>query len=110
MSNALKAVSGEVTDATKQKVSIAGLELSEVLRHVLTQIEIELQDAILLIRTELKHDDSDALQIFAACWAVLHSAAVEARRSLPNTADSIVDFDADIAAADPEQTEDALSS
>lgn len=89
LSSAPIAASGKATDATKQKVSIIGLDMKDALRWVLTQTEIELQAAILGIRTGLESDDSEALRSAATCRAVLHSRVAKLRRSLPDKTDSL---------------------
>lgn len=61
-------------------------------------------------QTELARRYSDALQIVATCRNVPHSHVADVRRSLPDTIDSVVCFDADIAVAEPRQTEKAVPS
>lgn len=91
------AVFREATDAAKKKVSTTVLKLKDSLKRVSTQIETELQAAILRIRTKLKRVDGETLQNVAACQAVLQNRAVEARHGLPDTTGSAVGFDADVA-------------
>lgn len=61
VSKSLMVVSGKVAHATKRKVTIIGLQSKNLLKRLLTQIEMKLQAAILCIRLELERDDSEAL-------------------------------------------------
>lgn len=82
----------------------------DALKRASTQIVVESRAAILRIRVELERDDKEELQICATCRALLHNCVAKVRRGLPNTTDSVVCFDADIAFAEPEQTEKAGSN
>lgn len=73
VSAAFTAVSKKTTDVTKRNVSIAMLELKDVLKRVSAQIKIDLQAAILRILVELVHDDNEALQNVPTCRDVLHN-------------------------------------
>lgn len=67
VSYVLMAVSGEVTDATRRKVSIIGLDLEGALKRVSTQFEIESQAVISHIQAELERDDNEAPLKVAIC-------------------------------------------
>lgn len=97
MSNALMAVSGAATDATKRKASIIGLEPKIALKRVSNQTGIQSRAAISRIRTKLWRDGSEALRNVSICRLVLNNRVVKACRDLPDTIDLAVSFDADIA-------------
>lgn len=78
-------VSGEATDAAQRNVAIFGLELTDALKRVSTQIEMEPLAPILNIQAELEHDDSETLRNVATSRAVLHSRVAEVRCSLLET-------------------------
>lgn len=63
---ALMVVSGEVTDATKWKVSITSLKLKNFLKQVSNHITMKSQAAIYLIRAEPECNDSYSLRNFVS--------------------------------------------
>lgn len=108
VSNALKAMSSVVTDATRWVESITGSELKNALKQVSTQIETELPAAILRIRTEHESDDRETFLNVVTCRAVLFNHLAELCRSLPDTINLVASFDAKIAVVDPKQTGNAI--
>lgn len=105
-SKALMAVSEQISNVNKRKVSIIELELQDALKRVSTQIEMELQTGILCIQSKLKRDDSEALHNFATCRALLHNLIAEVLRSRPETTNAAVGFDEDIAVVEHWQTDE----
>lgn len=102
------AVYGEVTDSTKRKISIIGLEPKDALIRVSTQIEMKLQEAMFRMRMEPGRDDSEGLQNVAACHAVLQNRVADVCLDLLNTGDLVAASDADISVVEPGQTEVAI--
>lgn len=102
-------LSREVTHATKRKFAITGLKLKDALKQVTTQIEIKGRAAISRICTKLERDDSEELQNFATCQAVLHNRAADFCCILPDTTDSVAIFDANNAVVGLGETEGAMS-
>lgn len=97
-SKVLLAVSGEIFDATKWRVSVVELALKDVIRRVSTQNQIVLGAAISSIRAELERNDSEAL-CDTTCQTVLHNDVAEVCRSLAETINAMAGFNEDFAAA-----------
>lgn len=107
-SKALMAVSEKVSDVTKQRVFVIGLETKDALDRVGSQFKVVSQAAISCSRTELKHNDIEAFQNGSTCPGVVHNCAVEVCRSLTKMTDSMANCDAVIAIVELGQAEDAV--
>lgn len=110
MTSVLIAVSREDTLATRLNAFFTGLDLKDFLKRVSTQIEIESQATILQIRTDIGHDDSEALRNFAIRRALFCNRVTNVCRSLPDITDSVAGLDSKVAVVQPVQTDDAVSS
>lgn len=88
-----------VTDAIKQKVSIIGLILKNVLIWVSPQIEMESQVPVLQIQAELESNSWGAFCNVATCQAVLHNRMAEVCQSLLERIVAVAGSDQDIAVA-----------
>lgn len=89
--NALSEVSRDVDDATEWKVAIIGMELTDTLKQVLIQIEMESQAAISSIQGELERNESGASRNVVPCRAVLHNRVAEVCCTLLDTDSLMVD-------------------
>lgn len=99
-------MSKKATDAIFRNVFNMELKLKSAMTQVSTQIEIELQAAILRICTETVCNDSDALLNVAPCRALLHNCVTNFCRCLPDKTSSVAGFIADTTVVELERAEE----
>lgn len=100
-------VSKKAANATSRRVHISGCELKAIFKQVSTQIVKESQAAILRLRAELQHKDSEALRQVATRRAVLRNLVEEFRCSFSETTDVVPLFNEDMAIVELVQTKEA---